>query len=284
MSDLASEPIPPEDVTPSQHITPPEEKDLGKDRKNEVWDRLDDLLSGPRPARLISGVLIVMVALLVCASQLSDLWERIKINRHNATEYSSAAGVHDSSKDDPRGAVQAGPQTKQVEHLNHHIAMHDGKAVPLPIDIASAVPSDVTVGIEYFTSDGCIFIHRHRGETESNDWISDTTKNPTKDPTKDKSAAPANPSSTIRAIGAVRARLVSANAKPAYAEDRLLPVQRMGRCLASHPGQFNWWWGPPNGCWVPMIRQFPDGCRHHQMFNSCGNYWDATITWDWCVH
>jgi|SRR5580704_225568 hypothetical protein len=251
------------------------------ERKNEVWDKLDDLLSGPRLARLISGGLIVLVALAVCVTQLSDLWERIKISRHSANEYSSMAGVHVPGKDDPNGAAQAGKQTLQVEHLNHHIALHDGKTVPLPIEIAPLVPSGVTIGIEYFTSDGCIFVHRHRGETEADDWLSD----PTIYPEKNKTPAVSKPVSAPVESGGAVLRLVSDRTEAApYSAAQLLRVQRMGRCLGSHPPPFNWWWGPPSGCWVPMIRQFPDGCRHHQMFNSCANYWDSTITWDWCVH
>ena len=59
-----------------------------------------------------------------------------------------------------------------------------------------------------------------------------------------------------------------------------------GRCWGpgAHPGQFTWWYGQANGCWVQLWRQWPDGCTHYQLFNTCGNYFDPQIHWTCCVH
>lgn len=63
-----------------------------------------------------------------------------------------------------------------------------------------------------------------------------------------------------------------------------------GRCLDPHPGQFRSWYGQRNGCWVQVWRQWPEGCTHYQMFNSCQNQWDVhpngqpRVHWTCCVH
>ncbi len=66
----------------------------------------------------------------------------------------------------------------------------------------------------------------------------------------------------------------------------LSPAQRGcgGGCLNPHPGQFGSWYGPANGCWVQLWRQWADGCTHYQMYNTCGNYFDPQIHWTCCVH
>jgi hypothetical protein len=64
----------------------------------------------------------------------------------------------------------------------------------------------------------------------------------------------------------------------------LLPVQRPGRCLQFHPGQFRSWYGQKNGCFVQFWRQWPDGCTHYQVFNTCYQQWDPNIYWTYCVH
>jgi hypothetical protein len=63
-----------------------------------------------------------------------------------------------------------------------------------------------------------------------------------------------------------------------------------GRCLDPHPGQFRSWYGERNNCWVQVWRQWPEGCTHYQMFNSCQNSWDVhpngapRVYWTCCVH
>jgi len=62
------------------------------------------------------------------------------------------------------------------------------------------------------------------------------------------------------------------------------------RCQDPHPGQFKYWNGQQNGCWIQVWRAWPDGCQHFQWFNSCNNYWDSypngapRVNWTCCVH
>jgi hypothetical protein len=62
------------------------------------------------------------------------------------------------------------------------------------------------------------------------------------------------------------------------------------RCLDPHPGEFRYWNGAQNGCWIQVWRSWPEGCRHYQWFNSCNGYWDSypngapRVYWDCCVH
>jgi|GEM_PF-2913766 len=62
------------------------------------------------------------------------------------------------------------------------------------------------------------------------------------------------------------------------------------RCLDPHPGEFRWWNGQQNGCWIQVWRSWPDGCQHYQWFNSCNGYWDSypngapRVYWTCCVH
>jgi hypothetical protein len=62
------------------------------------------------------------------------------------------------------------------------------------------------------------------------------------------------------------------------------PQECGGHCLNPHPGQFRSWYGQANGCWVQVWRQWPEGCTHYQMFNTCNNYFDPQIYWTCCVH
>lgn len=61
-----------------------------------------------------------------------------------------------------------------------------------------------------------------------------------------------------------------------------------GRCLNPHPGAFTSWNGDRNGCWVQVWRQWPEGCKHYQWYNSCNGFWDADqngpkIYWVCCI-
>jgi hypothetical protein len=58
-----------------------------------------------------------------------------------------------------------------------------------------------------------------------------------------------------------------------------------GRCLNPHPGPFNWWYGVQRSqCEVEVWRQWSDGCRHVQLFNTCQQVWEPNVQWVCCVH
>jgi hypothetical protein len=64
-------------------------------------------------------------------------------------------------------------------------------------------------------------------------------------------------------------------------DPKLQPIQ--GSCANPHAGPFNNWWGPANGCWAPLWRQWRDGCTHYQMYNTCNGQWDPQIHWTFCA-
>lgn len=252
-----------------------ESSEVARERfKDRVLEKIDDLLAGPRAVRLISGALFLVVAVVVSISQLSDLIERRNAAQHLTGDYQTEAGTHAIAKDNAAGARQAAKYTPQEEHLNRHLVLGDGKALIIPRPPSSSDHDGDALIVNYYTSDGCILVHRHQGTIETNDWSPDKTKNP---------QVSSAQSSGLRSFDPdrLRATLDLVKMQP-YRAPRLLRVQ--GRCWNPHPGAFSWWWGPPTGCWVPMFRQFADGCLHHQMFNSCANYWDASIYWDRCLH
>ena len=72
----------------------------------------------------------------------------------------------------------------------------------------------------------------------------------------------------------------------AYAAD---PCQR--GCLNPHEGKFKWWYGQQRQSgWVEVWREWPDRCRHVQLFHPGAGIWDTNpdgtpkVRWTCCVH
>ncbi len=276
-----SDPLHPAQVPatlPDHQATSPTTSDQSA-LKERVLANVETLLSGPQIARIISGTLLVSVAALVFVSQVIDMWQRHVSKQHDADEYRTADATHDASRDAPAGASLAAAQTVQADHLQHHLLLNDGRPLHTTWDFLVSLATlslgsnkDLPI-LQYYTSDGCIFVHRHNGSREFDQWVPDPIRG---------IHAPSGPAATSHPrfeSVPIESKLLYTSATP----PKLLRVQG-GRCVNPHPGPFNWWWGPPSGCWVPMFRQFQDGCSHHQMFNSCGNYWDMNILWDRCLH
>jgi len=64
-----------------------------------------------------------------------------------------------------------------------------------------------------------------------------------------------------------------------------------GGCINPHPGDFKWWYGAQTvDGWVEVWREWPEGCRHVQMFHPRTGSWDsnrdgsARVRWVCCVH
>lgn len=61
-------------------------------------------------------------------------------------------------------------------------------------------------------------------------------------------------------------------------------------CLNPHPGPFQWWYGQRRGEWVEVVRRWPEGCQHVQLFNPQRGIWDSNpdgsprVSWSCCVH
>lgn len=70
----------------------------------------------------------------------------------------------------------------------------------------------------------------------------------------------------------------------------IMTVYAAGRCWNPHPGEFKTWYGDRDGEWIQVWRQWPDGCKHVQMFNTVRGVWDTNrdgtpkVTWTSCVH
>lgn len=62
------------------------------------------------------------------------------------------------------------------------------------------------------------------------------------------------------------------------------------RCWNPHPGEFRTWYGRRSGCRVEVWREWPDGCQHVQMLDTCSGAWDShpdgspRVRWARCVH
>jgi hypothetical protein len=73
--------------------------------------------------------------------------------------------------------------------------------------------------------------------------------------------------------------------------DTVVPgLKAQGRCSAPHTGRFNTWNDRLDNCRVRVWRQWPDGCTHFQMMNTCSGTWDTNadgsprVTWTACRH
>ncbi len=125
----------------------------------------------------------------------------------------------------------------------------------------------------FYASDGCLLVSRKSvlGNTV-NFWVMD--------PARFSNTSPP-PSGVISQNSGVDITFSS----PAYAGEALCS----GNCLNPHPGVFTWYVSEQNGCWMKVVRQWPDGCSHFQWFNSCSGTWDTNpngtpkITWICCV-
>jgi hypothetical protein len=219
-----------------------------------------------------------VVAFVPQLKEAIALWK----NPHN--DPYQGQGTHDSTKDDPAAQPKTAGQTADQEHLNLHLTRGDGKVIGGPELLGNfAAPDELQV--TYFSSDHCVRVHRHHGKDTQDKWEKEIFA----------SNAGANASASLlvdpdhlgdfagernRTPGDTANR--SAILPIAFSDPHIVRVQ--AHCLNPHPGPFRWWWGPPNGCFVPMYRQFADGCLHYQIFNSCANYWDGNINWTACYH
>jgi hypothetical protein len=211
-----------------------------------TWkEKLDDLLSGPPTARLISGTLFVIVALAVCVSQFYDLWQKWHEHAPASVDYTHETGNHLTGKDDPEGAQSTAKETAQMSHLEHHLLLTDCKKLPIPPEVlvAAGAESDALT-MQFYTSDGCIFVHRHHQGFEKDDWLQDLADKAEKRKSNASIEAPQPGSAAALAI-------MRDSDFPAEPPPKLIRVQTGGRCLNPHPGQFNWWWVPPKVAGFP---------------------------------
>jgi hypothetical protein len=65
--------------------------------------------------------------------------------------------------------------------------------------------------------------------------------------------------------------------------DQSHPMQACsGRCSEHHRGQPTTSYGKTNGCWLQVVRTWPDGCSQYQWYDACHSVWDGKIYWTCC--
>lgn len=201
-----------------------------------------------------------------------------------------------TTQNDAMALVQMLPTTEVAEYMKHI----NEKAQPVPSGMAG-------VQMLYYASDGCILVIRSSANRpDTKHWVLDLSRVALPTP-------PALPKPTNAEIApepfAERSEPVllaelelpdSGHASrktlpPMYdlsdrieiASDATVPMLRPvqgGHCLPQHPGQFQWWYGQVNGCFVQVWRKWPDGCTQFQWYNRCYNYFDPGINWTACFH
>ncbi len=145
---------------------------------------------------------------------------------------------------------------------------------------------DQDIVATYF-SDGCISIERpgeplpYLTHAEANvEWSLSPSRRPAPKAPKLPSATPIY-GATVDVPGEVPIATEDLFGTYPFSLSQLRPVQ--GSCLNPHPWPFGSWWGPANGCWIPLFRRWNDGCQHYQMYNTCAGQWDPQIHWTFCV-
>jgi hypothetical protein len=172
---------------------------------------------------------------------------------------------------------------RRISEAEKHTKVHDPYKT-ISIDSSDGHP----VVADYYSSDGCLHIKRsHGGATLYG--ISDTQDLWIPDPSRQNNAKlPVNPPDDItehRPSKDLKAH--QAPNKPILREVSLhagkARIKRVqAGCVNPHPWPFRSWWGPANGCFAPLYRQWNDGCVHYQVYNACSGIWDPNIYWTFC--
>lgn len=195
--------------------------------------------------------------------------------------------VWTNTSNDARAYAQLLPNTELAEFMKHFSEKPQ-----------STVPGPAGVQLAYYASDGCILVIRSSpGRPDTKHWVLDLSKVALPAPPQDHAELAPPAISTER--GALLAELelpghgqmasgTSLFSEPLEtASDATAPMLRPaqgGHCLSQHPGQFQWWYGQVNGCFVQVWRKWPDGCTQFQWYNRCYNYFDPGINWTACFH
>jgi hypothetical protein len=254
------------------------------DRWDKILDALESILAGPRWLRLMTALLACVLAIVggtVTAGELVDRLSTI-INRKDVASGTANPGVHVPTLDDPGSKHLVEQEIADLKHAEKHHELNDLIERHKFIDTAE----DGELTVEAYKSDKCIWIHRvdYKNHLELKKWIHPTLSGVSPPKNAQKQDLVPRISDEMKLAGfvlppaATLAKLAGVPPSSAFA-----PVQG-GRCLDPHPGQFSYWWGQANGCWVPFNRQFQDGCHHIQWYNGCTSIWDSRILWDRCVH
>jgi hypothetical protein len=251
------------------------------ERWNKVLDALETILAGPRWLRITTAALAAALAIFGGTVTIRELITHVSefLNRKPTASGIDGAGIYDPSRTTPQSADMVKQELADLKHAEVHHELHD--LIERHTFINNAEDGELTV--EAYKSDKCVWMHRvdYKNHLEVKRWIHSDLK----------SVSPLKGANSVSWPPQIHDKLVLAGLNPEVDLSVLAgapPAANVslfqGHCLNPHPGQFRYWWGPPNGCWVPFNRQFEDGCHHIQWFNSCANVWDSRIQWDACYH
>ena len=193
------------------------------------------------------------------------------------------------------GADTLNPQNIEAAHK----ADEDGSALAWHFNHKTEDdPSEVAIDAgrqiyyRYFaSSDHCVYIRRRDGVRDLTQWVRDPSyhthdvdKRGTPGSSELRPAQDNKASASWALARSLGGLLVVASAATRLPGEITMREAQTNSCLNPHPGQFRYWWGPPNDqCNSPMYRQFADGCTHYQLYNRCANAWDSRIFWTTCV-
>jgi hypothetical protein len=227
------------------------------------------LKSGPpwlRWTALVLAVLAPYVKYPVDYLQQRSTQRRVA----QVSPYSPTNAIADLSRTDPATRAELQQQDEDNKHIVWH---HDVKNENPPLVSIYDSNEKGLLGYKVFDSDGCLLVERAKGTLSSTRLI--------------RNLGGLAPGSGLRPLQFLPDKLddwADQMKSPAVNSRGIRLIQVQAGCLNPHPGQFRFWYGPPaDQCWVPMFRQFADGCTHYQMFNRCNNVFDIQIHWTVCV-
>jgi len=178
--------------------------------------------------------------------------------------------------------------TRRIKDEDEHSRWHDEHPEDSPpLKKVFQVSDDNYLGYKYYEkTDRCVFVIRKEDGKTSSHWLRDPELRAAalagRQETHAANPAPPSLDGVGRLFDALVPSAEAATLPGSPLQSHLQPVQT-GCVAGTHPGQFTWWWGTPEDqCWVPMYRQWKDGCKHYQRFNKCSNAWDDTIHWVSC--
>ncbi|HVW77460.1 MAG TPA: hypothetical protein VHB45_07595 [Alloacidobacterium sp.] len=243
----------------------------GHDDQTPSDSRRENVLGIPLAGWAIVAVSLIFVLYVAghYGFQLYDDWQRAKADKAKlASEIEKSDAINRDT------SIYTNAITKEIDAHRHD---HSGHQFVLHTDSSGIIMAT------YFDSDGCVALARpgpplpYLPPQSILDWSLGPEKRPTTSP----------PSAVMPTMNKSPVSVTIPNRKP--------KLQRVGQSLPEtthvqagcwtngvHPWPFRSWWGPANGCWAPLYRQWNDSCTHYQMFNTCNGQWDPRIFWTFC--
>jgi hypothetical protein len=183
----------------------------------------------------------------------------------------------------------------QLEEFKKHFQQTPDNVAPIPTK-----PGTGVLKVSCFDNDGCILVTRSTpdGKHQSSLWVRKITSDEvgaspgatgavqevgSSKPPPAPSPATASPTLPVAAALVPDQLQLAAFSTDEPLPQSLRPVQACrGRCTNPHPGQPNTAHGQTNGCWIQIVRTWPDRCSQYQWYDSCHSVLDPKIYWSCC--